>query len=107
MYKDIQAFVASCLTCQARAAHNVRVTVQETNSPSYQDMAWHIDTPFRESLAGNKYLVNLVDPNSGWVESFPVRNKTAENVAHVLLEEIIPRFSFPVYFSSDLGTECK
>ena len=61
--------------------------------------------PYKETLAGNRYLITCVDDNTKSVESFSVKNKQAEIVAHFFLDEIIPRFSFTYQMRSDNGTE--
>ena len=40
-------------------------------------------------------MVESVDMYSRWPEAFTVPNKTAEMEAHLLLEELIPRYSTP------------
>ena len=40
---------------------------------------------------------------SGWVEAFPTPTEKANEVAHCLLREIIPRLGFPTSIGSDNG----
>jgi hypothetical protein len=47
-------------------------------------------------LSGNKYIVGFIDVYSGWPEAFAVPNKNAENIAHLLLEEVFPRLFAPL-----------
>ena len=66
-----------------------------------------IDTcgPFIESYSGNTYLVTIVDWFTSWPECYPTKDKSAETVAKLLIEEFIPRFSVPNTIVSNNGTE--
>ena len=46
-----------------------------------------------------------MDWYSGWPAAFAVPEKTAETVAHLLLEEIISRFRTPLQIVTDNGSE--
>jgi len=107
MYKQIYKYIGKCIICLERAKGDANLPVQETRVAHSSGISWSIDTsgPFKETLSGNKYIIAFVDESTKWVEAFPVRNKTAEIVANLLLDEIIPRFSFPYQIRSDNGTE--
>ena len=61
--------------------------------------------PYPTSLSGNKYIIAFVDWISGWPEAYAVPDKTAETVAHLLLEEIFPRHGSCLQIVTDNGTE--
>ena len=65
----------------------------------------HIEVDFTEikHCRHYHYLVVMVCTFSGWVEAFPTWTKKANEVAHCLLWEIIPRFRFPTSTGSDNG----
>ena len=42
---------------------------------------------------------------SDWPEAFAVPDKCAENIAHLIIEEIFPRFGCPLEIISDNGNE--
>ena len=42
---------------------------------------------------------------SGWPETFAVPDKPAYTVAHLLIEEIFPRFGCPLQIVADNGSE--
>ena len=56
-------------------------------------------------MSGNKYIIAFVDWFSGWPEAFAVPDKTADTVAHLLLENIFPRFGCPLQIVTDNGSE--
>ena len=60
----------------------------------------HIPKP---CLASN--TVAFVDRFSGWPEAFAVPDKTADTIAHLLIEEIFPRFGCLLELVTDNGTE--
>ena len=57
--------------------------------------------PYPKTLSGNKYLIGFVYWYSGWPEAFTVPDKTAETVAHLLLEGRMPRYSTPLQIVTD------
>ena len=50
-----------------------------------------------------RYLLVIVCTFSSRAEAFPTRTKKANEVAHCLIREIIPRFGFPTSIASDNG----
>jgi transposase InsO family protein len=58
-------------------------------------------TEVKPGRYGYRYLLVLIDTFSGWVEAFPTKRETAQVVAKVLLEEIIPRYHIPKTLGSD------
>ena len=56
-------------------------------------------------MSGNKYIIAFVDWYSSWPEAFAVPDKTADTVAHLLLNEIFPRFGCVLELVSDNGSE--
>ena len=53
-------------------------------------------------MYNNRYLLVFID-TSGWVEAYPTKKETAQDVVKKLLEEIFPRFGLPKVFGSDNG----
>ena len=106
MYRDVVEFLQNCAACNMRKLRRNRPPLQKMPIPKYPFEQIAIDTcgPFPESYGGNRYIINVIDLFSGWPESFATSSKSAETVAQILLEHIIPRHSCPRVIHSDNGT---
>ena len=107
MYKELHDYVNSCVTCQTRNLTMVRPPLQETDVPWYPfaKVSVYLSGHYPKTLSGNEYIISFVDWYSGWCEAFPVPDKRSEYVAHLILEEIVPRYSTLLVLVSDNGTE--
>ena len=107
MYRDVIEFLKNCVACNMRKLRRQRPPLQSMQIPQYPFEQIAIDTsgPFPESYEGNRYIINIIDMFSGWPEAFPTKSKSAETVAKILMEYIIPRHSCPRVIVSDNGTE--
>ena len=107
MYRDVVEFLKTCVACNMRKLRRQRPPLQDMQIPKYPFEQIAIDTsgPFPESYSGNRYVINIIDLFSGWPESFATKSKSAETVAQILIEYIIPRHSCPRVIVSDNGTE--
>ena len=67
--------------------------LQKTDIPPYPMAKLSLDLsgPYPATVSGNKYISAFVDWLSCWPEAFAVPNKTADTVAHLIIEEIYPR----------------
>lgn len=107
LYKQLYSYVTTCITCQTRNLKKNNPPVQETDIPPYPfaKIALDLSGPYPETLSGNKYIISFIDLYSGWPEAYPVKDKTAETVAHLLIDEIFVRFGAPLSILSDNGSE--
>ena len=107
MYKELYQYINSCVTCQKRNLEKLRPPQQETDAPPFPfaKLGLHISGLYPTTLSGNKYIISFVDWYSGWPEAFPVPDKSTETVAHLIIDEIIPRHSTPLKIVSDNGSE--
>ena len=107
LFKELYQYVSSCTVCQARSLQKIRQPLQETDIPPYPMAKLSLDLsgPYPKTMSGNKYIIAFVDWFSGWPEAFAVPDKTADTVAHLLIEEIFPRFGCPLQIVTDNGSE--
>ena len=52
---------------------------------------------------GHRYILVIVDYFSKWTDAFPMKNKYADTVADLLVDNIILRFGMPLVIHSDQG----
>lgn len=99
LFKELHQHVSS------RSLQKVRKPLQETDQPPYAMAKLSLDLsgPYPTTLSNNKYIIAFVDWYSGWPEAFPVPDKTADTVAHLLMEEIFPRYGCPYKLSQIMG----
>lgn len=107
LFKELYNYISKCTICQTRSLQKIRQPLQETDQPPYPMAKLSLDLsgPYPKTLSGNKYIIAFVDWYSGWPEAFSVPNKEASTVAHLLMEEIFPRFGCPLQIVTDNGTE--
>ena len=71
----------------------------------FAKLSLDLSGPYPKSLSGNRYIIAFVDWYSGWPEAFAVPDKTAETIAHLIINEIFPRFGCPLELVTDNGSE--
>lgn len=107
MFKEVLGYIQRCVVCQARTLRAQKAPLSETDAPPYPfaKVSMDISGPYPTSLSGNKYILSVVDHYSGWPEAFALPDKSAESVAHVVIDEVFPRFRCPLQIVTDNGTE--
>ena len=98
LFQELYDYVSACVPCQTRAVQKVKPLLQRPDLPSYAMAKLSIDLsgPYPKTMSGNKYIIAFVDWYSGWPEAFAVPDKTADTVAHLIINEIFPRFGCPL-----------
>ena len=98
MYKDIQYYVKSCLSCQQskRLIHKNKAPLTPLPTEDVHGR-WHMDFlgPLKTSKEGYKYILLLVESFSRWPVAIPMKTMEATEVAKVLYKEIICCFGTP------------
>ncbi len=60
--------------------------------------------PFPEDEDGNKYVINIIDSFTRFLEMYPMKDVSAKSAAKALLQHS-GRYGFPSYLLSDQGTQ--
>ena len=109
MYQDCAEHVKNCTNC-------THVRLQKSKAPlknerplpahPFAEVMMDLIGPLPKTEFGEfQYIATFVDVFSGWPEAYPLRNKSAESVARVIANELIPRHSTIPILRSDNGRE--
>ena len=107
LYQELNEHIRACVTCKLRNLKQQRDEIQLTSTPAFPFAALQLDLsgPYPMTLSGNLYLCSFIDIYSGWLESFPIPDKTTESIIQILLDEIITRHSCVLSITTDNGRE--
>jgi hypothetical protein len=63
MFKEIYAYVTTCVACQTRNLKKVRAPMQETPVPPYPFCHIGVDVsgPYPTTMSGNTYIIGFID----------------------------------------------
>lgn len=108
MWSDVKHHVKTCVKCQIIKHDNQKPAgklQQTTTTHPNQMLGVDIMGPLPRSTNQNEYLLVFVDYYSRWVELFPMRKSTAQNVASIFRKEILTRWGVPDFILSDRGVQ--
>ena len=107
MKKEIDRFVRQCGICQVHVP--LPDKVEMGNMPIAQTpgqiVGLDLVGPLLTSHQGNSYLMVLIDHFSGWVEAYPLGNKSNESVWERFRNDYIPRHGCCRVLITDNGAE--
>ncbi|CAN1248722.1 Transposon Tf2-9 polyprotein [Linum perenne] len=105
---DAEELVKRCHKCQlfANTHHLPSTALQPIVSP-WPFAFWGMDLlgPFPEAVGKRKYIIVAVDYFAKWVEAEALASITAYQVQKFVFKNIITRFSLPLGFVCDHGTQ--
>lgn len=106
MNKDVAEWVKKCLLCQrAKVSRHTISPLGEFHDVSrFEHLHIDIIGPLPISQE-NRYCVTMVDRETSWPETIPVKNIYAETIADVLIVHWISRFGCPTFITTDQGRQ--
>ena len=110
MYSAVLQYVASCALCQKTktSQHQKRAPLKplEVVEPFGRV---HMDFvgPLPQTTEGYRHILIVVDSTTLYVEAFPTKSTTAEEVAEILYKEIIARYGVMREILTDQGSSFK
>ena len=106
IYKDVRDVVRACAACNQTNA-SFSAMQPELNPIPIRGLMyrWSLDLcgPFPISSRGNKYILVCIEGFSKWIETFPIPDKTSEEVAFWFHHGVLARFSSP---AEEPGIDC-
>ena len=109
MNKDIRKYIANCVLCQWEKAKVQQYPLQMTEIPNrpFDKIAIDLVTECETSISANKHILTIIDHLIGWLEAFPIPDKSADTIVSTFINEYLPVHMCPWYILSDNGTEFK
>jgi hypothetical protein len=108
MTSDISAFVHRCPLCQrvkAKLPKKAAIMSMPICSSPNKRLRINLYGPLKTSAAENHYVVVMTDAFTKYVKLAAISNKTEDQVAKVLFERWLGRFSAPTVTILDQGKE--
>ena len=109
MNKGIRKYIANCVLCWQEKAKVQQYPLQMTEIPDrpFDKIAIDLVTECETSTSGNKCILTIIDHLTGWPETFPIPDKSADTIVATFINEYLPVHMCPWYILSDNGTEFK
>ena len=73
----------------------------------FNKIAIALVTECKTSSSGNKHILIIIDHLTGWLESFPITDKSAATIVSTFINQCLPVHVCSRYILSDNGTEFK
>ena len=97
MNKDIWKYIANCILCRWDKAKVQQYPLQMTEIPDkpFDKIAIDMVTFCKTSTSGNKHILTIIDHLTGWLEAFPIPNKSCRHHSHYSYQPIFTSTHVP------------
>ncbi len=107
MASDIQRWCDTCIVCatinQGKPGRTKLCRPEPPKGP-WELLQLDFIGPLPSAKGGYRYCLVIIDKFSKWVEAIPTRNNSANTVARVVANQILPLWGAPIQIESDQGT---
>ena len=109
MNKDIRKYVANCTLCHREKAKVQVYPLQMTEilECPFDKIAIDLVTESKTSSSGNKHILTTIDHLTGWLEAFPILDKSADTIVSTFINHYLPVHMCLRYILSGNGMEFK
>lgn len=105
MFQQIGIHCRTCYECQMRLTYRPKVPVSPTWVPTIL-RKFNMDlVDMGITSGGYRYIVDMRDDLSGWLESRMIAKKTSEDIAQFIWQDVICRFGCIPQITTDNGKE--
>ena len=105
-YTSVKKWIKTCHECQMRKPGIGKfgyLQVSKVSRPMERINMDLLELPKTEDEY--KYVLVIVDQFTKWIEAFPIKSKSKEEIAEIFIKNIICRFGLPEEIVSDGGGE--
>ncbi len=107
MASDIQRWCDTCIVCatinQGKPGRTKLCRPEPPKGP-WELLQLDFIGPLPSAKRRYRYCLVIIDKFSKWVEAIPTRNNSANTVARVVANQILPLWGAPIQIESDQGT---
>ena len=109
MNKDIRKYIANSTLCNREKIKVQAYPLQMTEIPDrpFDKIAIDLVMECETSTSGNKHILTIIDHLTGWLEAFPIPDKSADTIVSIFINEYLPVHMCPRYILLDNGTQFK
>ena len=109
MNKDIRKYIANCIFWRQDKAKVLQYPLQMTEIPDrpFDKITFDLVTDCETCTSGNKHILTIIDHLTGWLEAFPIPNKSADTIVATLINHYLPVHMCLRYMLLDNSTEFK
>ena len=109
MNKDIRKYIVNCVLCRHDKAKGQQYPLQMTEIPHrpFDKITIDLVTDCETLTSGNKHILTIIDHLTGWLEAFPIPDKSTDTIVTTLINQHLPVHICPRYILSDNGMEFK
>ena len=106
MYRDIDNWVRSCISCSQRKSHRHKVIapLMTMKVPdAFERVSVDVLGPLSITTSGNRYVLCFTDHCTRWPILVPLKSTDAPTVARAFFDHVICQHGCPKYLLSDRG----
>ena len=109
MNKDFGKYIANCTLCHIEKAKVQAYPLQMTEIPDrpFDKIVMDLVTECETSTSGNKHILIIIDHLTGWLEAFPMLDKSADTIVLTFINQYLPVHMFLRYILSDNSAQFK